>query len=132
MMSPVHVPWDGGQAGGLLPFPFRLPLPPHLCPESSSNPVPSFPPLPSPGLSSLQVGKPGLEFWEGEGHGCGVAQRLWPFAGLREPGVTFPQVGPESFPPQPRPPLDRASRHSFYFPTCCTAQCPLGPLPILS
>lgn len=86
MMSPVHVPRDGCQA-------MRLPppsIPSHLCPESSSSPVPSLSPLPSLGLSILQVGNPGLEFCEGEGHGCGVAERLCPLAGLREPWVTFP------------------------------------------
>lgn len=76
MMSPVHVPRDGCQA-------MRSPppsIPSHLCPESSSRPVPSLSLLPSLGLSILQVGKPGLEFCEREGHSCGVAERdfaLW-------------------------------------------------------
>lgn len=88
MMSPVHVPRDGCQA--VRPPPLSIPGPPHLCPESRSSPVPSFSLLPSLGLSILQVGNPGLEFREGEGHGRGVSVRLCPFAGLREPWVTFP------------------------------------------
>lgn len=87
MMSPVHVPWDGCQA--MRPPPVSIPAP-HLCPESSSIPVPSFPSLPSLGLSIPQVGNPGLEFCEGEGHGCGVVERLYPFAGLRELWIAFP------------------------------------------
>lgn len=69
MKSPVHVPRTGCQA--MRPPPLSIPAPtPPLLPRvqlHSSTTVPSFPPLPYPGPSILQVGNPGLEFCEGEG-----------------------------------------------------------------
>lgn len=137
--SVLEVAWDDvtsaralGRLPGRRPPPLSIPpppLPPHLCPESDSNPVPSFPPLPSLGRSSLQVGNPGLEFCEGEGHGCGVAQRLCPFAGLREPGVTFPQVGMRTFLPSPLRPVKEPPSSLVAFPPAALLSVLLPPSP---
>lgn len=103
---------QGGLPGNEVSSPFHSS---HLRPESSSRPAPSLSLLPSLGPSILQVGNPGLEFCEGEGHSCGVARRLCPSAGslcprlarqisgagLQRPGkrllavsLTFPPAAP--------------------------------------
>ena len=100
--SVLKVAWDDVTSARALSIP--APSPHHTPrPESSYNPVPSFFPLPSLGLSVLQVGNPGLESCEGEGHGCGVVD-FAPLLGEAKPGSLFPRLARKSFsckPPVP-------------------------------
>ncbi|XP_024604177.1 uncharacterized protein LOC112401882 [Neophocaena asiaeorientalis asiaeorientalis] len=93
--SVLKVAWDDVTSARALSIP--APSPYHTPrPESSCNPVPSFFPLPSLGLSVLQVGNPGLESCEGEGHGCGVVD-FAPSLGEAKPGSLFPRLAQKSF-----------------------------------
>ncbi|TKC48026.1 hypothetical protein EI555_000315, partial [Monodon monoceros] len=80
--SVLKVAWDDVTMH--VPFPFR-------------PPPPTTPPAPSPVATPvLQVGNPGLESCEGEGHGCGVVD-FAPSLGEAKPGSLFPRLAQKSF-----------------------------------
>lgn len=58
-----------------------------------------------------------MEFYEGEGHGCGVVERLYnPLLGYENSGSLFPRLAEKSFPSKPPPPLKEPPRCLFTFP----------------
>lgn len=88
MMSPVHVPRDGCQA--VRPPPLSIPGPPTSALSPGPAPCHLFPFSLPLALASCRWETLAWSFVRGEGHGRGVSVRLCPFAGLREPWVTFP------------------------------------------
>lgn len=92
MMSPVHVPWDGCQAGGLLPFPFRLPL---SLPTSAPSPIPTpchlFPLSLPLAVAACRWETLAWSFVRGRGTGVVWPKDFAPLLGYGNPGSLFPR-----------------------------------------